>query len=73
VISGLGAGSLPKDIHGLANSTALIFTSTCPRQGEQLDWGTLVFNSSKVRNFLIANASSGSININRWSAVDAVA
>ncbi|MFP5319767.1 MAG: 1,4-alpha-glucan branching protein GlgB [Acidimicrobiia bacterium] len=49
----------PKDQFALArfDGTAL-YEHADPRQGEQLDWGTLVFNFGRheVRNFLIANA-----------------
>lgn len=49
----------PKDIHALA-----CFDGTClyehqdPRQGEHMDWGTLIFNfgRNEVKNFLISNA-----------------
>lgn len=49
----------PKDANGLAkfDGTAL-YEHADPRQGEQPDWGTLVFNYSRheVRSFLISNA-----------------
>jgi 1,4-alpha-glucan branching enzyme len=49
----------PKDPHGLArfDGTAL-YEHADPRQGEHMDWGTLIFNfgRNEVRNFLIANA-----------------
>ena len=52
-------GHFPKDAHGLAwfDGTSL-FEHEDPRQGEQQDWGTLIFNYGRheVRNFLIANA-----------------
>ena len=49
----------PKDAHGLAE-----FDGTCvyehedPRQGENKDWGTKIYNYGRpeVKNFLIANA-----------------
>lgn len=49
----------PKDAHGLArfDGTAC-YEHEDPRQGEQRDWGTLIFNfgRNEVRNFLISNA-----------------
>ncbi|MGI8664296.1 MAG: 1,4-alpha-glucan branching protein GlgB [Acidimicrobiales bacterium] len=49
----------PKDAWALArfDGTAL-YEHADPRQGEQPDWGTLVFNygRNEVRNFLVANA-----------------
>ncbi|MEO7554969.1 MAG: 1,4-alpha-glucan branching protein GlgB [Acidimicrobiales bacterium] len=49
----------PKDEWALArfDGTAL-YEHADPRQGEQPDWGTLVFNYARneVRNFLVANA-----------------
>jgi 1,4-alpha-glucan branching enzyme len=49
----------PKDAHALGrfDGTAL-YEHEDPRQGEQPDWGTFVFNFGRreVRNFLLANA-----------------
>ena len=52
-------GHFPKDAHGLRlfDGTAL-YEHSDPRQGEQPDWGTLIFNYGRheVRNFLVTNA-----------------
>jgi 1,4-alpha-glucan branching enzyme len=52
-------GHFPKDANGLAcfDGTHL-YEHSDPRQGEHMDWGTLIFNygRNEVRNFLIANA-----------------
>ena len=52
-------GHFPKDAYGLArfDGTAL-YEHANPLQGEQRDWGTLIFNygRNEVRNFLLANA-----------------
>jgi 1,4-alpha-glucan branching enzyme len=49
----------PKDQHGLGYFDGThLYEHADPRQGEQADWGTLVFNfgRNEVRNFLTANA-----------------
>jgi alpha-1,4-glucan:alpha-1,4-glucan 6-glycosyltransferase len=49
----------PKDEWALANFDGeSLYEHSDPRRGQQLDWGTLVFNfgDSQVRNFLVANA-----------------
>ncbi|MCW2742908.1 MAG: glgB [Blastococcus sp.] len=49
----------PKDEWALARFDGTpLYEHGDPRRGEQLDWGTLVFNfgRSEVRNFLVANA-----------------
>ena len=52
-------GHFPRDVWGLGrfDGTA-IFEHADPRQGEQPDWGTYVFNfgRNEVRNFLVGNA-----------------
>ena len=52
-------GHFPRDVWGLGrfDGTAL-YEHADPRQGEQPDWGTYVFNfgRNEVRNFLVANA-----------------
>ncbi|WP_207454885.1 1,4-alpha-glucan branching protein GlgB [Desertivibrio insolitus] len=52
-------GHFPKDEWALANFDGEpVYEHSDPRLGEQLDWGTKVFNfgDSQVRNFLVANA-----------------
>ncbi|WP_309616578.1 1,4-alpha-glucan branching protein GlgB [Salinibacterium sp.] len=52
-------GHFPKDEWALANFDGQpLYEHSDPRRGEQLDWGTLIFNfgDSQVRNFLVANA-----------------
>jgi len=49
----------PKDDFALARFDGQpLYEHTDPRRGEQMDWGTLVFDfgESHVRNFLVANA-----------------
>src|SRR5204863_133583 len=49
----------PKDAHALAEFDGTdLYEHMDPRQGEQQDWGTLIFNfgRNEVRNFLIGNA-----------------
>ncbi|MGV8884220.1 MAG: 1,4-alpha-glucan branching protein GlgB [Microbacteriaceae bacterium] len=52
-------GHFPKDEWALAKFDGqALYEHSDPRRGEQMDWGTLIFNfgDSQVRNFLVANA-----------------
>jgi 1,4-alpha-glucan branching enzyme len=52
-------GHFPKDEWALARFDGQpLYEHADPRRGEQMDWGTLIFNfgDSQVRNFLVANA-----------------
>ncbi|HXH35336.1 MAG TPA: 1,4-alpha-glucan branching protein GlgB [Plantibacter sp.] len=52
-------GHFPKDEWALANFDGQpLYEHPDPRRGEQLDWGTLVFDfgQPQVKNFLVANA-----------------
>jgi 1,4-alpha-glucan branching enzyme len=52
-------GHFPKDEWALAQFDGqALYEHSDPRRGEQLDWGTLIFDfgQSQVRNFLFANA-----------------
>ena len=52
-------GHFPKDEWALARFDGeSLYEHSDPRRGEQMDWGTLIFNfgDSHVRNFLVANA-----------------
>jgi 1,4-alpha-glucan branching enzyme len=49
----------PRDAHALARfDGSALYEHADPRQGEHLDWGTLIFNygRAEVRNFLLTNA-----------------
>ena len=52
-------GHFPKDEWALGNFDGQpLYEHSDSRRGEQMDWGTLIFNfgQSQVRNFLVANA-----------------
>ena len=52
-------GHFPKDEWALAKFDGeALYEHSDPRRGEQMDWGTLIFNfgDSQVRNFLVSNA-----------------
>jgi 1,4-alpha-glucan branching enzyme len=52
-------GHFPRDTYGLAQFDGThLYEHSDPRQGAQLDWGTLVYNygRNEVRNYLISNA-----------------
>jgi len=52
-------GHFPKDEWALARFDGQpLYEHSDPRRGEQMDWGTLIFDfgNSQVRNFLVANA-----------------
>jgi 1,4-alpha-glucan branching enzyme len=52
-------GHFPKDEWALARFDGqALYEHSDPRRGEQMDWGTLIFDfgQSQVRNFLVANA-----------------
>ena len=52
-------GHFPKDAWALASFDGQpVYEHPDPRRGEQMDWGTLIFDfgQTQVRNFLVANA-----------------